>query len=810
MKYLLLIALFLVFSSVPRAQIFTDVTESYGIDNYCNSSYGNGVSAYDWNNDGWDDLVLLRNEHIPQFYENNHNGFTEVFFTGVTEDIDPTSVCWVDFDNDGNLDLSINSLQNGMSLFHRTGPYSFEDITESANVVKHPGIEWGYGQAWGDFDKDGDLDFYHCNYNNEAVSGQNVYNRLYRNNGDLTFRDITLFAGLDTSLETSFLPVWIDYDNDTWPDLFVVNDKDNFSNHMYRNNTDGTFTDVTAETGMDYYIDAMSGTFGDFNNDEFFDLYMTNSYQIGNILLENGDGIHFDNVSGQNNVQFFQWCWSSSWIDYDCDGLQDLFVSMAPAWQFSMEGNHFLLHNEQQSFSLNWNSGFGNGQSQTFSAARADFNNDGYPDIVTHSELPQKTQIWINNATNAGNWLKVLPVATASNPQAVGVLIQAHTGSTVQSRYTFIGEQYLAQNSMWQFFGFGDTETIDSLVLSWPSGQRDVLYDVTVNQTLQVTEGFPIASEISFVYGGISFCEGDSVVLDAGEFDSYLWQDNSTNRFLTVSQTDSVSVMVSTNGSFQILPPVLITMIPSPVTGFSFTDMICEGTSTGFAELQLTSEDDINSIQWSSGVQGTLISDLSPGLYNVVVNYGPGCSVDYEFEITEFPPFSIDSILIFQTSGVIGCQSQWAATAMHSGGDGEVTKYWQVFETGSSVPILEHTGDTLDCLPDIMLMDIACSISDEAGCADTLIVSKEIPLSFEHSFEQIRIFPNPGVGEFWIAGLSAGEHRINVFDLTGRVVQSNILTANQNYFNMVGLAAGCYRVLIENEVSSYSLNLLKH
>lgn len=795
--------------SYVNSQVFTDVTASYGLANYCQGLFGNGLSAYDWNSDGWDDLVLLRDNHIPQFYENNHNGFTEVFFEGISESHDVKSATWVDFDNDGYLDLSLNSHDNGMSLYHRTGEQSFADISEEAGILKNPGLEWGYGQSWGDFDKDGDLDFYHCNYN-DAQDGPYIYNHLYRNNGDLTFTDITVEAGLDTLMATTFLSVWTDYNNDSWPDLFILNDRNSYSNYLYRNNMDGTFTDVSAEVGMDYYIDGMSGTFGDYNNDGFFDVYMTNTYADGNILLRNNDGNYFDDVSAINNVQFFQWCWGSSWIDYDCDGLQDLFVSMAPAWQFSMEGNHFLLHNEQQTFNLVWNSGFGIGTSQTYSAARGDFNNDGYPDIVTHSELPQKTQIWINNATNAGNWLKVLPIATLSNPQAVGVLIQAHTGSTVQSRYTLMGEQYLAQNSQWQFFGFGNTETIDSLVVSWPSGQRDVLYNVAVNQALQVTEGLPTPPEISFVYGSMSFCEGDSVVLDAGEFDSYLWQDNSTDRYLTVSQSDSVSVRVSTNGNFQILPPLLITMVPNPVADFSFTHTICEGSSTGFAELQLASEDDINSIQWSNGASGQSVTHLSPGWYDVTINYGPGCSTYVDFEITEYQPFTIDTIIIYQILDEIGCQSQWAATAMHSGGAGEVIKYWQVFESGSSVPILAYTGDTLDCLPDIMLLDIACSISDEAGCTDTLMVSKEITLHTNRVAHPLRLYPNPTTGAVRISGMNSGKHRISVLDFSGRKIASFKREGSAAKVNLIGLPAGTYLLQVKTNDEVFYSTLIKH
>lgn len=798
MKTGILFFLLLVFSSSRIVgQIFSDQTEQYGIANYCQGEYGNGVSAFDWNNDGWDDLVLLRDNSIPMFYENNHNGFTQVFFNGLSEQRDIKSVYWVDFDNDGNLDLSINSLVNGMSLYHRTGPNSFQDITASAGILKYLAIEQGYGQAWGDFDKDGDLDFYHCNYNSVEIQGIAIHNHLYRNNGDLTFTDITAEAGIHLDMETSFLAVWTDYNNDTWPDLFIVNDRGIYPNHMYRNNADGTFTNVSQQIGVDHYMDAMSGTFGDYNNDGNFDVYITNTPE-GNKLLKNDDGVNFADMSVPNNVQFFQWCWSSSWIDYDCDGWQDLMVSCSPAWQFPLDGNHFILQNQQHTFSLMWNSGFGEGASQTFSSARGDFNNDGYPDLVTHSELPQGTQIWINNATNAGNWLKVRLQAVISNPQAVGVLISAHTGESTQYRYSLMGEQYLSQNSQWEFFGFGQTNQIDSLVVLWPSGLRDVLYNIPVNQAIVVTEGLPQEPAISLVSGSLSFCYGDSVVFDAGIHDSYYWHTGETTRFITVHESDSVYVRIIDDGISQTLTAFVVTVFSDPVQEVISPDRICNGSNNGSIQLNVSDPSTINQITWSNGETGFEINNLEPGSYEVMIDYGPSCQSNYFIDIGQFAPFLVDSVLFYQSPDLIGCQSGWSATNLRSGGVGQVSVHWTVFDYLSSQLLLDSWGDTLLCLPASPPLTVNCIIEDEAGCSHSKQVIKDFPLTAGSVKSNLFMFPNPVNEELTIRGLKNAFHQINIFDNAGRLVMTTQATGDLVILNCSQLGAGLYHLSINN------------
>jgi hypothetical protein len=691
-----------------------------------------------------------------------------------------------------------------MSLYHRTGPNSFQDITASAGILKYLSIEQGYGQAWGDFDKDGDLDFYHCNYNNLEVNGISIHNHLYRNNGDLTFTDITAEAGIHLDMEASFLAVWTDYNNDTWPDLFIVNDRSIYPNHMYRNNADGTFTNVSQQIGVDHYIDAMSGTFGDYNNDSYFDVYITNTFE-GNVLLRNGEGVHFDDLAAQNNVQFFQWCWSSSWIDYDCDGWQDLFVSCSPAWQFQLDGNHFILQNQEHTFSLMWNSGFGVGESQTFSSARGDFNNDGYPDLVTHSELPQGTQIWINNATDAGNWLKVRPQAVVSNPQAVGVLITAHTGETAQYRYTLMGEQYLSQNSQWEFFGFGQTENIDSLVVLWPSGIRDVLYNIPVNQAIVVTEGLPQEPGISLVSGSLSFCQGDSVVFDAGDHDSYFWYNGETSRYITVYASDSVYVRVIDNGISLTLPAMIVNVYSDPVQEVIFSERICNAANNGSIQLNVIDPSSINQITWSNGQTGFEINNLEPGSYEVILDYGPSCQSYHYVEIGEFPPFLIDSVLFYQSPDLIGCQSGWSATYLRSGGVGQVSAHWTVVDCLSSELLQEHWGDTLSCLPESPSLTVNCVVEDEEGCSHSKQVTKDFPLTAASVNNSLHLFPNPVREELTIRGLKNKLHQINIFDNAGRLVLTSHLSGDSVILNCSQLGAGMYHLsILDDELSIHS------
>ncbi|MEZ5174455.1 MAG: VCBS repeat-containing protein, partial [Bacteroidia bacterium] len=328
---------------------------------------------------------FLMTDSLPAFYENNHNGFTRVVFPGIDIQDEVKSVIFTDFDHDNLYDLSFTSFMGGCRLYHNTGDFVFEDITASAGIPNGTGL-MTFCQAWGDYDLDGDLDFFICNYNSD--SGNPGYDALYRNNGNLTFTNVTESAGIFSDLDPTFCAVWSDYNNDGLPDLYVLNDRASWRNFLYRNNGNGTFTEVGVSAGMSDFMDSMSATMGDYNNDGREDIYISNTPLDGNKLFRNNASFHFSDAAASLGAQIFGWSWGASWIDYNNDGKQDLFVSTQAFSPMAQPGGLYLLKNNLSSFDLVYNAGFQTVSGSTFSVARGDLNNDGFYDLITNSYAP--------------------------------------------------------------------------------------------------------------------------------------------------------------------------------------------------------------------------------------------------------------------------------------------------------------------------------------------------------------------------------------------------------------------------------------
>ena len=250
MKFCLFFAGLLCCSSF-FAQSFVNVASQQNL-NVVNSApvLGSGVSFYDYNGDSWPDLTYCVNGVGIVRYENIEGAF-------VSDDLipmswgDPKTATYADYDNDGDADLLVTRRAANPILF-RKDPEGFVNVSAEAGmpVVTAP---HSYGACWGDYDKDGFLDCYIANYNWNV----GPHNWLMHNNGDGTFTEVAVAAGVDNGQMPSFQAVFTDINRDSWPDLFLINDKAP-TNVIYINNGDGTFSDRSAEMNLDYVMDAMS------------------------------------------------------------------------------------------------------------------------------------------------------------------------------------------------------------------------------------------------------------------------------------------------------------------------------------------------------------------------------------------------------------------------------------------------------------------------------------------------------------------------------------------------------------------------
>jgi len=802
-----------------QGQAFTEVRESRGIpfisvsDFYISMddleavSLGNGISLYDWNVDGYDDLVLLKYDSFPRFFLNNLGIFEEVFFPDLQFTANFTSVCWVDIDNDGDLDIGFNTQFDGYFLFENDGDFNFSNITISAGII--PQLSNAFAQCWADYNRDGFIDLYLPFYD-DGFSAQNpTRNLLYKNNGDGSFSEVAGIAGVDDGYAKSLVSVWFDYDNDLWPDLFVLNDRVSFDNHLYKNNRDGTFTDVSSEAGVLYAIESMTGTVGDMNNDGNLDVFVTNN-AFGPALLHINQGNGTFSESGADyNVQLYQGGWAGVWIDYDNNMLQDLFVCTQP-----LPGDNYLFKNLETIFEIDNNSGLF-GQSASLSAALGDINNDGAPDLISFSTEPDGLQIWENNRTE-NNYLKIRLQGVESNREAVGSWIEIISADgTHQYRHTLCGENYLAQNSQWMQIGMGQNDFADTIRVRWINGMVEEYYNVPVNQNLIYREGATLNNLIAYSGTGV-VCAGDSLLIQAGNWDSYLWSTGDTTSSIYAHPGNSYFV-TTYNGPFEVISDAIsIELELMPQLEEQVQHVSCYDGSDGLIQLLITPQP--ASINWPSiNMSGTTVTNLAEGTYQYFIESALGCSFSGLVSVNQADSIQLQIFEILNTP-TQDCESDFLFHVSSSGGTGDLVLSWFLHDDINAAPVAAgFFNDELACISGTEQESyIVVSAIDENSCfkRDTFLV-QNIELSLENSNSSnsfISSYPNPVKNEVFIEGISPGAN-YKVYSSTGELLEvvssynsvKEILTIRTGAF-----APGVYHVFIESDSEVASIRFIKN
>ncbi len=432
---------------------FTNTADEAGI---ADPRGGWGSLFADYDNDGYSDLYITRGGWSGAaentLYHNNGDGtFTDVTHTaGVADPQSSFCAAWADYDNDGYLDLYIADgvIGDGAAnvLYRNNGDGTFTNTAETAGVADTGN---SLGTAWGDYDKDGHIDLHVINYGQSNV--------LYRNNGDGTFTDVTPTTGMNLPVTDAFVTFFLDVDNDADLDIFISNSgsfqafiagqitgsapHDGDRQVLYRNNGDGTFTDVTRESGLYHAYGAMGANFGDINSDGYLDIYLaTGAPQMGRLerdalFRNNGDGTFTDataalglgNIGKGHGVTFG---------DVDDDGDIDVYVPVGGA--FIGDQWHNLFYR--------------------------------------------------NNGTE-NNWLTLKLVGTKSNRDGIGAKVTLRMGDGIIYREVSGGCGFGSTNSLSLEIGLGTHTKVDTLEIVWSSGQIDTHRNLPVNQRLVVTEG---------------------------------------------------------------------------------------------------------------------------------------------------------------------------------------------------------------------------------------------------------------------------------------------------------------------------------
>ena len=432
---------------------FTDESVSSGLDNITNSF---AVVVGDYNNDGFTDIYVTRSGFYAgdgQLFRNNGDGT----FTDVTEEAGLKDVwgpaftaSWVDYDNDGHLDLFVANNLGGLfdrkvpnRLFHNNGDGTFTEVADQAGLKT---IWPTIGGAWGDYDNDGYMDLF--------LSNALGRSQLFHNNGDGTFTDISEEAGVN-AVGFGSPAFFFDFDNDGWMDIgqFIWSDHDDVvytmrngrgpqsgnSMRIYRNNRDGTFSLVSRELGLTECWGTMSGSFGDFNNDGYIDLTLGN----GSPKLDRFDPM----------------------VIFEFDGERYRNTSFAAGLPFT-----------GKSHGVNLADLFGDGRLSILVGAGGAYPGDLLTtSIYTPTSLP-------------GNYLNVRLAGTRSNRSAIGARVSIEAGGRTQFREVTGGSNFGCL-PLEQHFGLGSISQVDAVEIRWPSGLKQRFQNLPVNATLQFTEG---------------------------------------------------------------------------------------------------------------------------------------------------------------------------------------------------------------------------------------------------------------------------------------------------------------------------------
>lgn len=505
---------------------------------YIIEAKGSGLAFFDYDNDGWLDIYLTNGTRLDanwppgkaptsHLYKNNRDGT----FTDVTEQSGlartgwQTGVCVGDYDNDGWDDLFCCFWGHNI-LFHNNGDGTFSDVTRKAGLERTE-IHWGAGCTWLDYDRDGHLDLFVCNYlklpeklPEDAPSCQwkgipvmcgprgmpGDTNVLYHNNGDGTFTDVSEKAGiLKPGPRYSITAVSYDFDNDGWPDIYVAVDSQ--PSILFHNNHNGTFTDVAVMAGCAYSDSGaeqagMGLAVGDYDCDGWFDIFKTNfADDTCNLYHNNGDGT-FSDVSfaagvGINNQYV---AWGCGFVDYDNDGWPDIIQVNGHVYPEIMGHDVGQTFKDPRLVYKNLGNGrfkdvsveMGPGISERFSsrgAAFGDYDNDGDIDalILNMNELPSLLR---NDGGNKQNWIKIKLMGTHCNRTAIGARVRVVTGRHAQIDEVHSGGSVMSQSDLRLHFGLGRAETVDAIEVKWPTTQKvERFTNVKANQILTIREG---------------------------------------------------------------------------------------------------------------------------------------------------------------------------------------------------------------------------------------------------------------------------------------------------------------------------------
>ena len=540
----------LTFHDVAKSAGLTDTVVYGGIDTvkYIVEANGCGVAFFDFDNDGWQDIFVPNGwrlegfakgkEPINHLYRNNRDGtFTDITGqAGLERSGWANGICIGDYDNDGYDDLFLTYWGKN-ALYRNNGDNTFSDVTDKAGVGGDP-KRWNSGCTFIDYDRDGKLDLFVSNYVNVNLTelplpgkGTNctwkgvpvfcgprglkgTVNALYHNNGDGTFTDLSKESGIvNPSGYYGMTAVAMDFNNDGWEDIYVA--CDSTPSILYRNNKNGTFTDVATERGVAYSEDGreqagMGLAVADYDGNGAVDIVKTLfADEMPALYRNDGQGYFTDMAiaAGLHVVtRYVQW--GTGLVDFDNDSWPDLFYVAGHVYpeveransDYPYKAPRFLFRSLGNGKFLNVTEQGGPGLNTIHSSrgcAFGDFDNDGDIDVLVMN-MNEPPSLLRADVPPGHHWIKVKLTGTSSNRSAIGARVKVKCGSRVQVQEVQSQSSYYSVNDFRLHYGLGEAARADVIEVRWPSGRIELFQDVAADQVVHVKEGSGIVSSDKF------------------------------------------------------------------------------------------------------------------------------------------------------------------------------------------------------------------------------------------------------------------------------------------------------------------------
>lgn len=761
MKIFLQLILLVTVTSLAAQVSFTSDQNVFNVPN----NYPLTECIVDMDGDYIDDVAQVHQQRMDVFHQKEDGSFAQQTKSWAFQYIPDWSMCAGDFDANGFNDLVIG---NGSGVSFIIADETGADYTERAFQ------EYIFSQRSTafDIDNDGMLDAFVCN--DDAI------NFVYQNMGDGTMvLNTDLLPTAD--MAGNYSALWVDYNNDRYTDLFLtkcyvftqsVDDPERI-NLLYRNNGDGTFTEVGEEANMNDNAQSWTTAFEDFNNDGLFDAFIVNHDFENRMMINQGDGTFIDMIDSTGIDKFDLGAWEASAADFDNDGDLDILSELQ---------DQLYLNNGDLTFTpqkLNISKG-----------AIGDLNNDGFLDVLSGNVAHY-------NNGNDNNWIKFSTRGLVSNRNGIGARIEIYGDFGLQVREVRSSQSFSPMSSLNVHFGIGQSTAIDSVIVKWPSMIDTKIFNPEINSSHIVVESeCTLAAEDIVIEGSLALCEGETVLLTAPDADEYLWSNGATTKSITVSDIGQYSVIYSTGICKGHSNFVNITRnigeFPLAISqGSSLA--ICEGD-----EIFINAVNTQDSLIWNTGETTDSILVSNPGLYTLT-SYGDyGCgnlqsTVEISVEtLTVSPPMNINAFpngennffIIAEGEGINWFDSPDAINPIG-------------FGSFLAVEIEETTTYYAQSIV----------VTDNGNCFSELV-----PITLETSsindLEEnlgLNIFPNPASN---ILNVNLGNPKavkaISLMDMTARSLQ--IIKHNIGFSNIIdasNFASGTYLVEIRTDKNRF-------